>query len=79
MPIYEFNCLDCGQTFEHLVMGAGNEGPCCPHCSGTELVRVLSPSAPLVNTRADSACASAPTAECRSCPGGNSCSSFTLG
>jgi putative FmdB family regulatory protein len=33
MPIYEYQCLDCGERFEVLQrMGEGAEGVTCPEC-----------------------------------------------
>ncbi|MGD0397393.1 MAG: zinc ribbon domain-containing protein [Syntrophobacteraceae bacterium] len=33
MPLYEYRCTDCGNTFEKLVLGAG-EPITCPKCQG---------------------------------------------
>lgn len=45
MPIYEYACTDCQETFELLVRGA--EQPTCPKCEGRRLEKQLSvPSAP---------------------------------
>ena len=40
MPLYEFECLDCGQQFEALVRDSTL--PVCPGCQGTHLERLLS-------------------------------------
>jgi putative FmdB family regulatory protein len=40
MPLYEYNCEDCGQHAEILVRG--QETPHCPACEGTRLQRTLS-------------------------------------
>ena len=40
MPLYEYDCKDCGQHAEVLVRG--QEEPHCPACAGTNLERVLS-------------------------------------
>ena len=40
MPLYEYNCLDCNDTFE-LLIRAG-EAPHCPDCEGTRLEKLLS-------------------------------------
>ena len=40
MPIYEYECQQCGRRFETLVRGTTK--PECPSCQGTDLTRVLS-------------------------------------
>ncbi len=40
MPLYEFECLDCGQYFEALVRDA--TPPACPECQGRNLEQLLS-------------------------------------
>ena len=40
MPLYEFECLDCGRQFEALVRDS--TPPACPGCEGTHLERLLS-------------------------------------
>ena len=40
MPLYEFECLDCGQSFETLVRNPNS--PICPGCQGHNLKRLLS-------------------------------------
>jgi len=43
MPIYEYRCLACRHTFQHLTgVLAQEERPACPQCGGTELQRLLS-------------------------------------
>ena len=44
MPLYEFDCRDCGAHFEELVP-AGGSAP-CPACGGERTVRSFSPVAP---------------------------------
>jgi putative FmdB family regulatory protein len=43
MPLYEFDCLSCGQSFEKLVRSAGaiNE-VVCPVCGQTHIQKKLS-------------------------------------
>ncbi|MFH1069679.1 MAG: zinc ribbon domain-containing protein [Candidatus Glassbacteria bacterium] len=43
MPIYEYQCTDCGKTFE--VLQRMNEKPelKCNSCDGSNIQRVLSP------------------------------------
>jgi putative FmdB family regulatory protein len=44
MPIFDFRCSACRQTFE-LLARSRNE-PACPHCASTALVRQVSLTAP---------------------------------
>lgn len=45
MPIYEYQCTSCGESFE--VLQGINETPelSCDKCDGTDIQRVLSPGA----------------------------------
>jgi putative FmdB family regulatory protein len=40
MPIYEYECRDCGSQFEALVRNGSL--PACPGCRGQQLDRLLS-------------------------------------
>ena len=42
MPIYEYQCRQCGHQFEFLVLPSSNNAPACPECKGQELERLLS-------------------------------------
>lgn len=50
MPIYEYICQSCGETFDHLwtSMRAADEAtatgkqPACPECAATETERIVS-------------------------------------
>jgi putative FmdB family regulatory protein len=44
MPIYEFECAQCGNRFEEL-LGSTAESPACPEC-GSATRRRLSPVSP---------------------------------
>lgn len=53
MPIYEFDCEECGERFEDLVP-AGSETVTCRHCGSERTRRVLSTPSPawkLVKTK----------------------------
>jgi len=39
MPMFDFQCAPCGQTFELLVRGG--VVPCCPKCGQATLVKQL--------------------------------------
>jgi putative FmdB family regulatory protein len=45
MPIYEFECEDCGGRFEELLAGA-EESPPCPSCGSRRGRRLISRVAP---------------------------------
>jgi putative FmdB family regulatory protein len=44
MPLYDYRCSACEQTFELLVRSS--TVPTCPHCGATQLERLLSRPAP---------------------------------
>jgi putative FmdB family regulatory protein len=45
MPIYEFECGECGACFEELV-AAGAEGVACAECGSTRTRRLMSNVSP---------------------------------
>ena len=49
MPMFDYDCPDCGEVFDQIVRRA-SDVPLCPKCSGSRSVRRLSvPSAFLMN------------------------------
>lgn len=48
MPIYDYRCSTCCQSFELLVRGS--TPPECPHCASTSLERQVSLTAPQGNS-----------------------------
>jgi len=40
MPLFEYVCRDCRETFETFV--TGDRQPCCPACHGANLAKLLS-------------------------------------
>lgn len=43
MPLYEYDCPKCGQSFEKLVRSSANaENAVCPHCSSPYAAKKLS-------------------------------------
>ena len=45
MPIYEFECGQCGSRFEELTQ-SGAAAPACPQCGADGARRLLSPVSP---------------------------------
>lgn len=41
MPIFEFECIECEQAFEHLQRSGGPE-PVCTRCGTANVKRILS-------------------------------------
>lgn len=48
MPIYEYLCKKCKNSFEHLALN-GKEQPACPSCASKSLTRLMSASSIVVN------------------------------
>ena len=43
MPLYEYECQACRETFEVLQrVGAGSQGLACPSCGGSDLHKEFS-------------------------------------
>lgn len=43
MPIYEFTCEDCGETFEELVFSASKtDEVVCPACQSKRVAKLIS-------------------------------------
>jgi putative FmdB family regulatory protein len=42
MPIYEYRCKGCGETFEELVSASAKSSPPCPGCGATGAKRLYS-------------------------------------
>lgn len=40
MPLFEYQCRDCGRTFEAFVTAERTAG--CPDCQGSNLIKLLS-------------------------------------
>ena len=45
MPIYEYECPDCGQRFEHMQKITEESLSSCPKCGGQNVQRLVSASA----------------------------------
>ncbi|MEN6482564.1 MAG: zinc ribbon domain-containing protein [Anaerolineaceae bacterium] len=71
MPIYEYQCQDCGNKFEALrSMSLADSEIHCKNCSSTNTRRLLS----LFCSQSSSGSSSGSSNSCGSCAGGN-CSS----
>jgi putative FmdB family regulatory protein len=42
MPIYEYLCADCSDTFEELVSASGADNVHCPACGSGTVTKLLS-------------------------------------
>jgi putative FmdB family regulatory protein len=54
MPLYDFRCKSCAQTFEALVR-PGQPATACPHCQSEDLEKLLSSFAVSSSERRDAA------------------------
>ena len=79
MPIYDYLCLDCGNTSEILHTGAADL-PACTSCGGKRLKKLLSAlsslSGPSKNSRpgqGDTACCGSAPGAAAGCAGPGSC------
>lgn len=76
MPIYEYRCAACDDSFEALLK-VGSKAPACPRCSGAQVSRELSVFAPSVAAAGGSARPPAPSLNGRGgagcCGGGCGC------
>ncbi len=66
MPIYEYQCKDCGEEFERLVANSAEKAPC--DCGSENVKRMFSVFA--AHTAGNSSGEAAP---CATCPSGGSC------
>jgi len=71
MPIFEYNCRDCGHQFEKLVNRS--EQPRCPSCQGSKLEQLLSVFAVGGATRKLAATPAGPCGACGDPRGAGSC------
>lgn len=42
MPIFEFQCEDCGEVFEELILGGKIEGINCKKCKSPKVKKLIS-------------------------------------
>mgnify|MGYP001547379544 FL=1 len=74
MPIYEYQCQDCGTTFEYLVMGKAD--PECSDCQSKKVCRLMSTCGffskgaggeTIKSTAATSSCGGCSASSCAGC------------
>ncbi|HHY35610.1 MAG TPA: zinc ribbon domain-containing protein [Firmicutes bacterium] len=66
MPIFEYRCLDCGQTHEFLKR-AGEEAK-CPYCGSTRLTKLMSRfNSNVSGSKASSTCSTCSSGLCSTC------------
>lgn len=42
MPIYEYECRECGAKFEKLTFAGDSDFPCCPRCDCKNVSKLMS-------------------------------------
>lgn len=69
MPIYEYQCQDCGNEFEELVLNRATEPQTCPQCGKGEITRLASTFGMVGDTRRGtmSSCSGCKSNNCASC------------
>ncbi|MFH1134750.1 MAG: zinc ribbon domain-containing protein [Pseudomonadota bacterium] len=79
MPLFEYQCLDCGQTFEALVFHT-DETPNCGGCGGSRLKKLISasssasgPAQGRLPGAGDTACCGSHPGQASGCAGPGSC------
>jgi len=69
MPIYEFECEECGKVFEELVLGSNASNVKCKNCGSQKVRKLISQ----VAFKSSGKFVSAASSRCSGCSGG-SCS-----
>ena len=72
MPLFDFLCLDCGETSEILVTG-GDQAPGCGACGGGNLKKLISASSSLSGGAKGGMAGAGDTACCGQAPGHGGC------
>jgi len=75
MPIYEYRCADCGQTFETLVRG--DRTVRCPDCGSATLEKLLTAATTLsgrtTRSPGTTCCGRSERCDTPPCSGGSAC------
>jgi putative FmdB family regulatory protein len=72
MPLYDFQCEDCGKTSEILMTGS-RDAAACSHCGSTNLKKLLSASSSLSGEARQGLPGPGDTACCGAAPGAGNC------
>ncbi len=72
MPLYDYLCIDCGNTFEALVTGAAGDLR-CGSCDGQNLKRLLSAPSSLSGAQRSGLPGAGDTACCGTSPAHAGC------
>ena len=76
MPIYEFKCLECNNTFEKLFFNSDEKiDLSCPECKSPSLKRVVSESSYAMGTGSGS---KQPSISTKSCGPSNKCMTLDI-
>jgi len=71
MPIYEYECEQCGACFEHLARRLSEPAPPCPTCGAADPRKLLSSfSAMTVASSSERACPVGNCPSAKTCPSG---------
>jgi len=78
MPIFEYQCLECGTRFEDLVLSQSKKAKkaACSQCGGKSVERVFSTFAARSESSNGSACSNKEAGICAAGGGGMPCGSF---
>ncbi len=62
MPIYEYQCNQCGKVFEELIIGSSREDIKCPDCGLTDVKRLMSQTHTTGTSKLSGGCTPNPSA-----------------
>lgn len=66
MPLYEYECADCGKRFDRLTSVATADEASCPHCGARNVRRLISVIAGMTG-RADAPAPTCGQGACGAC------------
>lgn len=70
MPIYEYQCSNCGHAFEKLVTTSSDRPKACPKCGGRKLDKQFSTFSASAESSSEPSCASGSCPTPSACAGG---------